>query len=118
MKENILDIDNKFAREFFVKALSEAGDRVKNVSEPIEVELLVNGVSVPFSETLNILYRELQQDFTAQADATIKTRVRERISSFNLGEISGHLEDLRDFIEGAEQAVEGLWEALTKGDKS
>lgn len=68
MSEYIDVTSREFPGFFLIAAITQAkavGDKIN--SNPVSVTLLVNGVELPFTETMNDIYRRMEEQIDKQA---------------------------------------------------
>lgn len=78
MSETIDATSQEFPGFFVIAAITMAnalGDKI--ISNPVEVMLLVNGVELPFVETINDIYQRMERQIDEQAREVAEKMVME-----------------------------------------
>lgn len=78
MTEKIDVTSREFPEFFVIAAITQAGavgDQI--MTNPVEVTLLVNGIELPFTQTMNDIYRRMENQIDEQARELAEKMVTE-----------------------------------------
>lgn len=78
MTENIDVTSREFPGFFVLAAITQAMGVCDHItSNPVEVKLLVNGIELPFTQTMNDIYRRMEANIDSQAHEIAEKMVTE-----------------------------------------